>query len=415
MIKKIKGTRDYFSTDAKKLEKTISILENISKRYSLNKIISPTFENTDLFSKAVGNETDVVSKEMYTFKDKKGRSISLKPEGTASTVRIVLENKLLDNNKSEDFYYIDSMFRYERPQKGRQREFFQFGVERFGKDSVYIDVETILIAIDILKEMNIDKYELQINSIGSLEDREKYNKALKSYIKDNFNELSDYAKEKFTSGNIFRIFDSKDESDLKILKNVPSIFEFISIESKERFELIEKLLIENKIKYVINNNLVRGLDYYNDIVFEFVSTDLKNLGTKSTIIGGGRYDSLINKFDETKQIPAIGFAVGLERLMLAANDYLEGNVNDEIDYYLIVAYNEELMNHKAFEIAKKLREKQHSVIVDYSTKKISKKFDIAEKRNAKNVIIIGNEITNEIVTIKNIKDGSSKELKIKEI
>ncbi len=415
MVTKIKGTRDYFGQETKRFEKTISVIEQVAKEYSLDKVITPMFEKTELFSRAVGNDTDVVNKEMYTFEDRKGRSISLRPEGTASTVRLALENKLLDNNGQEDVYYIASMFRYERPQKGRQREFYQFGVERFGKDSAFVDVETILLANTILNRLGIDKIELQINSIGNSDDRAKYNAALKSFIEEKIDTLSEYAKEKYNSGNVLRVFDSKIDSDLEALKDAPSIFGYINEESKVRFEEIKNLLTKNGVAFTINENLVRGLDYYNDIVFEFVSTDIENLGSKSTIIGGGRYDSLVSKFDESKNVPAVGFAIGIERLMLAATKFLDENTISSIDYFVAVAYEEVEMQVAALEVASALRLKGHSVKTDFSKKKLPKKFESAEKLNATNVVIVGNEVANGTVTIKNIKDGTSTEVNLKEI
>ncbi len=415
MITKFKGTRDYFGIEAKRFEKTVSILEKVAKEFSLDKVITPTFEKTELFSRAVGNDADVVNKEMYTFNDRKERSISLRPEGTASTVRLALENKLLDNNRQEDVYYISSMFRYERPQKGRQREFYQFGAERFGKDSAFIDVETIMMAIKILKELNINKYELQINSIGNSEDRAKYNLALKDYIASKKDLLSTYAVEKYESGNVLRVFDSKIDSDLELLKDAPTVFDYINAESKERFSQIKTLLDEHNIEYKLNQNLVRGLDYYNDIVFEFVSTDIDNLGSKSTIIGGGRYDSLVNKFDESKDVPAIGFAIGIERLMLAATEFLDVNTTTSLDNYVVVAYEEPEMQNAALKVANVLRQRGETVKTDFSKRKLSKKFEMAENENATNVIIVGNEVSEGKITIKNIKEGTSQEVNLKEI
>ncbi len=415
MVTKFKGTRDYFGLEAKRFELTTSILERVAKEFSLNKVITPTFEKTELFSRAVGNDTDVVNKEMYTFNDRKERSISLRPEGTASTVRLALENKLLDNNGQEDVYYIASMFRYERPQKGRQREFYQFGVERFGKDSAFVDVETIMTAIKILRDLNITKYELQINSIGNSNDRAKYNSSLKEFISSKLEQLSEYAKEKYNLGNVLRVFDSKVDSDLELLKDAPTIFEYINDESKERFEQIKNLLNEHGVEYTINQSLVRGLDYYNDIVFEFVSTDVENLGSKSTIIGGGRYDSLVSKFDESKDVPAIGFAIGIERLMLAATAFLDANTTTSVDNYVAVAYEEEAMQNAALKVANTLRQKGETVETDFSKRKLAKKFELAEKHNATNVYIIGNEVAEGKITIKNIKEGTSKEVNLKEI
>ncbi len=413
METKIKGTRDYFGKESLRLQRVINILEEVSERYSIEKVVTPTFEKTELFARAVGSEADVVNKEMYTFEDRKGRSISLKPEGTASVVRMVLENKLLDNNNQPNLYYIASMFRYERPQKGRQREFFQYGLERFGKNDIYTDVETVMIAVDILKELNIEKYELQINSIGTSQDRATYNSLLKEFIGSKLEELSDYAKEKYESGNILRVFDSKIQSDLDILEGAPTIFDSINEESKDRFIKTKDLLDKLGVKYVVNNNLVRGLDYYNDLVFEFVSTDVEALGAKSTIIGGGSYNSLVNKFDSSKDVPAIGFAIGLERLMLAATS-LDEELDSQVDYFVAVAYQEEDMLDAAIKVANKLRE-NYKVFTDFTGRKLPKKFELAEKLNSTNVVIIGNEIKEDKVTIKNIKTNEQTETSLKEL
>ena len=414
-IKKIKGTRDYFGIETQKLELTFKILEEISKEYNLNKIVTPTFESTDLFSRAVGSNVDVVNKEMYTFNDRKGRSISLRPEGTASVVRLLLENKQLELNNKPQVYYISSMFRYERPQKGRQREFFQFGVEKFGNDCMYVDTETILMTQEILNRLEINKFELQINSIGNSEDRKKYNVALKEFLNQKKDFLSSYAKEKLNSGNILRILDSKIDSDLEHLKDAPSIKDFLSIKSRMRFAKFKKLLEDNKISYVENNGLVRGLDYYNDLVFEYISTDNEKLGTKSTIIGGGRYDYLVEKMDNTKKVPAIGFAIGIERLMLAADDFLSNNIEEKINYYIISAYPEPEIQNSSLFLSNKLRKKGYRVFVDFGNRKLNKNLDLAEKLNVDKIIIVGNEIKDGEVTVKDIKENTKKRVRIEEI
>ena len=410
---KIKGTKDYFGREEKNLNKIFSLLEEISIKYSYNQIITPTIEYTELFSRSIGENADVINKEMYTFLDRKGRSLSLRPEGTASTVRAALENNLFDNNNKPLFHYISPMFRYERPQKGRQREFYQFGVENFGRDCPYVDVEIISIAIEILKELRVNKYELHINTIGDSQSRKEYNKALTNFVKNNINDFSEYAKEKFNNNNVLRIFDSKKESDLLILKDAPKLKDFLSKESLKRFQEIKRILDKQKIKYKENDFLVRGLDYYNDLVFEFISTDLNNLGTKSTIIGGGRYDSLVNKLDDSKNVYAIGFALGIERLMLASKDYLETQTYNNINYY-IAPLNEEY-NLLSISIAKKLRDKNINVFVDYENRKLLKKIETANKLMAEKIIIIGDESNNGIVTIKDLKTGDQKQINIKEI
>jgi len=412
-IKKIKGTKDYFGIEEIKLNKVLKILEEISKKYSYNKIITPTIEYTKLFNRAIGNDVDVINKEMYTFNDKKERSISLRPEGTAPTVRAAIENNLLDNNDKPSFYYISSMFRYERPQKGRQREFFQFGVENFGKDNEYVDVEIILMAIEILNRLKIDKYELQINSIGDSSIRKKYNKVLKDFMKEKIDMFSEYAKEKFYSGNLLGVFDSKKESDLLILKEAPKLKDFLSSDSKKRFQNIKNILNKQNITYKENIYLVRGLDYYNDLVFELVSKDVDKLGSQSTIIGGGRYDSLVNIIDEKRNIPSIGFALGIERLMLAASDYLNDLKYNNIDYY-IATTNEEY-NLLALFVGTKLRKKNNNVFINFEDQKLSKKMDQANKLGADKVFILGKETDKGKLTSRDLKSGDQILLKIEEI
>lgn len=414
-MKKIKGTKDYYGIEAKKLSIVINELNDIASIYSYDKIFAPTLEETSLFSRAVGNETDVVNKEMYSFEDKKGRSISLRPEGTAQAVRVALENKLLDNNSAPNLFYLESMFRYERPQKGRQREFFQFGVENFGKTDAYNDIEVLILASDILRRFNIEKYELQINTIGNSDDRKRYNEALKSFINEKIESFSDYAKEKVASKNVLRVLDSKIEEDQELLKDAPKINDYINDESKARYETIKEILRNKGINYIENNSLVRGLDYYNDLVFEFVSTDEEALGTKSTIIAGGRYDSLVNKIDETKNIPAIGFAIGIERLMLASQKYLEATAIEYLDYYIATAYPEEDKKDVAIEISIKLRELGYRVLVDYEDKKLAKKLEKADKLNSTFAIIVGNEISEGKVTIKELGTQESETKKIEEV
>jgi len=305
------------------------------------------------------------------------------------------------------------MFRYERPQKGRQREFFQFGVEHFGNDSAFKDVEIINFAKKILDNLKIDKYILEINSIGGADSRAKYNEALTLFLKSKSASLSESANAKINNKNVFRVFDTKDDNDLKILKEAPKISEFISNDEKERFTKIKELLDYLKINYVENYNLVRGLDYYNDLVFEFISTDEEKLGAKSTIIGGGRYNLLVNKIDSSKDIPAIGFAIGIERLILAANDFLETIKVKRIDYYICPIDNEYFK--EALKIANLLRNKNFIVEINFDNNKLSKKIEVANKLNAQNIIIVGEETKNGSVLIKNLETGQQIAKTIKEM
>ncbi len=413
--KKIKGTRDYYGEEAKRLNYFFNTLDKIASLYGYQKIYAPTMEETSLFSRAVGNETDVVNKEMYAFEDKKGRSISLRPEGTAQTVRLALENKLLDNNQNPNFYYIENMFRYERPQKGRQREFFQFGVENFGKKDPYVDVETVLLAKEILNKFSIDKFELQINTIGNSEDRVKFNNALKNFINERIEDFSDYAKEKIDGENVLRVLDSKNDKDLELLEEAPKLIDYINEESINYYKEFKNILDKNNIKYIENDKLVRGLDYYNDIVFEFISTDIEKLGAKSTLIGGGRYDGLIKQLDNSKDIPAVGFAMGIERMLLACEDQIEAEGILSVDYYIATAYPETEMKDAAILIANKLRAKGFKVYVDFEDRKLPKKLDNAEKKNSTFAIIVGNEIKENKVTIKEIGTQETQTKEIEEI
>lgn len=415
MIPKLKGTRDYFENDSWKLQKTFSMLENIVKKYDFDKVYFPLIENSLLFSKVIDSDVDIVNKEMYSFNDKGNRLISLIPEGTTSVVRMIIENKLLNVKNSLNYYYISPIFRYERPQKGRQREFFQFGVEKFGENSKYEDFEIISIAIEILKKFEITKYELHINNIGSSKDRESYNLALKKFLFKNSDLLSDYSKEKLKDNNVFRIFDTKNEEDIIILKKSPRIQEYISEDSTKRFDSFLNLLKENNINFKINDRLVRGLDYYNDLVFEFISTDEEKIGSKSTIIGGGRYNSFVSKMDNNFDSPAIGFAIGIERLMLVAENFLNSIKKKNIDYYITCINDNEELKKDLLKVASIFRKKNFIIKTDFSNKKIAKKFLNAEKYNSKNIIMIGDEIRDGFVMVKNLSDKTQRKINIKEI
>ena len=411
-INKIKGTRDYYGEEAKKLNYFFKTLDKIATKFGYQKIFTPTMEETSLFSRTVGNKTDVINKEMYSFNDRKERSISLRPEGTAQTVRMALENKLLDNNLNPNLYYIGNMFRYERPQKGRQREFFQFGVENFGNKDFYVDAEIVLLAKNILNEFFIDKVQLLINTIGTSEDRIKFNEELRIFITKRIDDFSEYAKDKIKNGNVLRVLDSKDKRDQEMLKLAPKLIDFINEESLEYYKNFKRILEKNNISYIEDGNLVRGLDYYNDIVFEFVSTDIDRLGAKSTLIGGGRYDGLVKQLELSKDIPAVGFAMGIERMLLACEDKIKEKGIISYDYYIATAYAETDMKDAAIKISSSLRSKGFKVYVDFEDKKLPKKLDNAKKKNSTFVIIVGNEVKANKVTIKEI---GTQELEIKEI
>ncbi|BDV03693.1 MAG: histidine--tRNA ligase [Candidatus Hepatoplasma scabrum] len=410
IYQKIKGTKDYYLKEGLKLKFVEKNLQIIAMNYFFKPIKFPVFEYQDLFKKTIGEATDIVNKEMYHFLDRKNRSIVLRPEGTASTMRLILENKLLDTDKNDlRFFYFESMFRYERPQKGRQREFLQFGIEYVNADSIYADYQILDLAIAILLKFEISDYCLELNSIGSLETRQNYLKDLKKYLLKINNQLSKDSQIRLQK-NVLRILDTKDQNDLLLLKKAPKIIDYLNSNEKKNLALIENHLKMQNINYKINPFLVRGLDYYNDLVFEFVGLDKKSLGAQATIIGGGRYDFLINNLDRSKNAKAIGFALGVERLMLAANSYIEKNYLQSFSYSIIPISDK--YYDDAYKIAQFLRNKGKNIYFNDNQQKFSKKLTQAIKSNFDFVIIIGKEIKNNKIILKDIKAKTEKEISI---
>ena len=377
LIQKPKGTKDYFDIDSAKLTYLENKLAAISFNYGFTKITFPVFENEELFRRTTGEGTDIVDKEMYTFLDKGGRNLSLRPEGTASVSRLLIENKLIFRNEEKRYFYLEKMYRYERPQKGRQREFFQFGVEFFNANSIYNDLEIIDLAITILDELKINNYVLKINSIGSSESRKKYQEALKTYLLKYELSLSQESQNRLNK-NIFRILDSKQDIDKELLKNAPKISDFLSNKEAQDFDFIKRKLLENNISFEVDLYLVRGLDYYNDLVFEFIEKD-SNL----TIIGGGRYDTLISMLQPNLIVKAIGFAIGIERILNLIN--IE---SPKVNYYIASTSK----NPQIFDILKNeanLKRKNNiSVITDFKTNKYDSLFKLAKYHNCENLLLL---------------------------
>ncbi|ENY68679.1 Histidyl-tRNA synthetase [Metamycoplasma auris 15026] len=310
MFSRLKGTKDIYNREAIILNFIRSTFENVAKRYNFKFIETPIIEDYNLFIRSVGETSDIVTKEMYVFKDNGNRLICLRPEGTASAIRAYVENKI-NNLESSKLFYFGPMFRYERPQKGRYRQFIQGGIELIENKSVFSNFEIIKLANNFLKDLHIDDFVLEINNLGSYESRNNYINYLKEYFsqyKDQLNEISKLRLEK----NVLRILDDKEESNKDFVKNAPKLIDFLTKKEKDDFEALLDLLNNFGIKYVVNPYLVRGLDYYNDVVFEFVSTS-QALGSKSTILAGGRYDGMIEQFGGPK-IGSIGFAFGVDRI-----------------------------------------------------------------------------------------------------
>ena len=358
-----------------------SILREQLQRSSVKEIRTPIIEMTELFERGIGEATDVVSKEMYTFLDRGERSCTLRPEGTASVARAIINNGL-SSNFYQKLWYLGPMFRYERPQAGRQRQFHQLGVEYIGSDSPRSDVELISLAWDILQKLGIRNLNLEINSLGDIEDRENYQNSFIEWLESNY-KLLDIDSQKRVKKNPLRILDTKNSETQNLLKNAPVLIDFLSQKSLDRYALIKENLDFLKIPFIENFKLVRGLDYYTHTAFEITSGEL---GSQATVCGGGRYDNLIKQIGG-KDSPAIGFAIGLERLMLLVGGNFE--VKRDIDVYIInKGMRAEGMAHL---LSSKLRKYDVITEIDISASSISKQLKKANKCKTKSIIVIGEE------------------------
>ena len=311
MINIPKGTKDVLPNQSYKWQYIEDAAREVARAFNLKEVRTPVFEHTELFQRGVGETTDVVNKEMYTFDDKGGRSITLKPEGTAGVARMFIENGLASSPMPVKTYYITPAFRYERPQAGRLREFHQFGIEVFGSPSPETDAEVIFAVFVLLDKLKIKGVKLEINSIGCRICRNEYNKALKNYFAPHLDKMCPNCNSRFEK-NPLRILDCKEEGCKEIAKNAPKITDYLCDDCKKHFESVKSLLTAQGVEYSVNSSIVRGLDYYSRTVFEFVSTQI---GAQGTVCGGGRYDGLIEQLGGSA-LPAIGFAAGIERLLL---------------------------------------------------------------------------------------------------
>ena len=365
-------------------------------RAGISEIRTPLLEITDLFSRGIGEGTDVVGKEMYTFSDRGNRSCTLRPEGTASVVRSIIQNGLLSQGVQR-LWYSGPMFRYERPQAGRQRQFHQIGLEIFGLDSPLSDAEVIAIGWDLLKDLGVKDLSLEINSLGTNEDRKRYRNILMGWLKDHFNLLDSDSQVKFHT-NPLRILDTKNIETKKLLLDAPLLIDALSTESKERFLNLQNLLISLNIPFEINYRLVRGLDYYCHTAFEITST---KLGAQSTLCGGGRYDGLVEQLGGPKT-PAIGWAIGLERLILLLGESIKASIPP--DAYFV---NKGIEAEKyALVLARNLRLEELSIELDSSGSAYSKQFKRASRSGAKWCLILGEEeMENKEVRVKSLRNS----------
>jgi len=410
MIKAVTGTKDILPADIPKWKYLEGIIHTVFRRFNYKEIRTPVFEETVLFSRGIGEETDIVGKEMYTFLDKSKTSLTLKPEMTASVVRAFIEHSLAAKQPLIKLFYISPMFRQERPQAGRLREFHQFGAEALGSTSPLLDAEMIQMSYDILKELGLKDLNVKINSLGVPASREKYKKILYKYIEDKKAKLSEESRKRIEK-NILRIFDSKDENDNEILKEAPMLLEYIDEESKADFGEVKKLLDGIGIKFEIDPRLVRGLDYYSKTTFEITSG---KVGAQNALCGGGRYDLLAEQLGG-KPAPGVGFAAGMERILLACeSEKLLHLPDDKIDLYLIKLDKE--LTPKIFEIASFLRRKNLRVDFDYLDRSVKAQMREANRANAKNVLIIGGEeYKSGHYTLKNMSSGEQKLLPINQL
>lgn len=397
MLKNIKGMNDILPPDSSSWKELETSIISVIKNYGFQYIQTPILEPTDLFKRTLGSETDIVSKEMYSFIDGLNNdNLSLRPEGTASVVRSCIQHSLT-YDQSPKFFYSGPMFRHERPQKGRSRQFHQIGIEAIGLEYGFIDLELIQIFNRIKQNLSLKDLKLKVNSIGDIESRNKYQKKLKDYFKDFLTDLDDESKNTIEK-NPLRLLDSKKEHLLNIIKGVPKLFDSLNNKSKEGFDFILKQLDFFNIDYVTDYKLVRGLDYYNDFVFEWVT---QSLGSQSAVCAGGRYDGLFEVLGG-KPTRACGFAIGLERLFELAKleDRLIKFNNNDI--YLVF----EELNTQVIEIVEKIRDLGFSVSLDKSGGKFQKQFKRANNLNFKYAIIIGlEELENNFLSIKNLVTG----------
>lgn len=399
-LQKPKGTQDILPSESAKWQYVEAVARETLKKYNYSEIRTPMFEHYEVISRSVGDTTDIVTKEMYDFHDKGDRHITLRPEGTAPVVRSFVENKLFapEVQKPVKMYYIGSMFRYERPQAGRLREFHQVGVECFGSANPATDVETIAMAYQLFQTLGIKDVTLHLNTLGSAASRAAYRQALIDYLTPMREQLSKDSQRRLDE-NPLRVLDSKEKEDKIAVENAPSILDYLDDESQAHFDAVRSMLETLNIPYVIDTNMVRGLDYYNHTIFEFITTVDKS---ELTICAGGRYDSLVEYFDGP-ETPGFGFALGLERLLLILDKQgIELPVEKEMDVYIAVLGQG--ANLKALELVQAIRNQGFSAERDYLGRKIKAQFKSADVFNAKTIITLGeSEIEAGQVAVKNNK------------
>jgi histidyl-tRNA synthetase len=407
MIKAITGTKDILPSEIKKWHFLENLIRETFKYFNYKEIRTPVFEETALFARGIGEETDIVSKEMYTFKDRSETSVTLKPEMTAGVVRAFIEHSLGAQQSLNKLYYISPMFRQERPQAGRLRQFHQFGAEALGSSSPLLDAEMIQAAFHILKNLGLKNLTVKINSLGIPEVRENYKSILRNFLSDKKEKLSEDSRKRFDT-NILRIFDSKIEIDKDILKEAPLLISYLDDESKKDFDIVKEYLAKCKIPFEVDPSLVRGLDYYTKTTFEIVSS---SVGSQSALCGGGRYDLLVAELGG-KETPGVGFAAGMERILLACENEKSFQLSDDaIDIYIIRIDTE--LELKISEISAQLRRMNLVCDYDYLNRSVKAQMREANKMNAHFVLFVGgDEYKSGYFNLKNMKTGDEQKINV---
>lgn len=409
MITKQKGTQDILPGESVKWATIEDKLRLICKIYGYNEIRTPIFEASELFHRSVGEGSDLVRKETYDFVDRGGRNVTLRPEGTAGAVRSFIENKMYADNPINKLFYIGSMFRYERPQKGRLREFHQFGVEAFGSKDPIMDADVIMLAVTIIKAFGLKGIKVRINSLGDEESRNNYKEALIKHFSSHIDELCNDCKDRLVK-NPLRILDCKVDRETNAYKTAPKIEEYLNEESKNYFNSVLKYLDNAGVEYVIDNNLVRGLDYYSHTIFE-VEAQIEGFGAQNVLCGGGRYDKLVESLDGPS-MPAVGFAFGLERFLMALE--AEGKIIDQPNkaHLYIMPLGEEA-KIKCLKLANEARFNGLITEIDYLNKSMKNQFKQAERCGATYIAIMGSEeIENNEINVKNVKTQKQEKVNV---
>ncbi len=407
LTKAPKGTKDVLPGESEKWVYLEGLFREVCKTFGYDEIRTPVFEHTELFQRGIGETTDVVQKEMYTFEDKGKRSITLKPEGTAPAVRAFIENKLYAGAQPTKLFYVTPCFRYERPQAGRMRAFHQFGIEVFGSDNSSIDAEVIALAMEFFKKVGLSRLSLRINSIGCPKCRKEYNELLMKYLEGKKSSLCETCIDRIEK-NPMRVIDCKNDSCKEAISDIPLMLDHICEECSDHFEKVKAYLQSMGVGYEIDPKIVRGLDYYTKTAFEIISEDI---GAQSTVCGGGRYDNLVSELGGPNT-PAIGFGMGIERLLLTIqNNEIELPVPKGLDIFIVTIGD--VAQAESMKILSRLRANGISADKDHLGRSVKAQFKYSDKQNSRFTIVLGeDEMKNDSITLKDMKTSQQFEIKL---